>query len=63
MAEQQPHSEIRNKAGARILPGAERKRGSWTGPSFKEKAEKSGTLMDMLEDSAPHSMISRKLPS
>lgn len=62
----QPHADqTRDRASARagILTEAEREEGLPGWAKFKDKTEQSGTLMDMLEDSVPHSMISRKLPS
>lgn len=62
MAEQQ-HSETQNKeAGARILPGAERKERllDWA-PSFKEKAEKR-YLNGHAGTPAPHSDDQQEAP-
>lgn len=58
LAKLQPHSETQDRARARILAVAKREM-----PRFKAKAKQSDTLMDMLEDSVPHSMINRKFPS
>lgn len=56
-------SLYRASARARILTETEREERLPAWAKFKDKTEQSGTLMDMLEDSVPHSMISRKLPS